>query len=90
MSDESNPQQELRYGQIALAEFTDRNGFRKTRPGIILTPTAQILRGQPLVVMAITSTFREPPPLWHVELPWNPDPRKVRTGLVRRSAAVVS
>ena len=40
--------------------------------------------------MAITTTFRDPPPPNHVELPWNPDPRRVSTGLARRSAAVLN
>ena len=40
--------------------------------------------------MAVTTTFPDPPPKWHVPLPWNPDPRRVRTGLAQRSAAVVN
>ena len=28
--------------------------------------------------------------MWHVPLPWNPDPRRVRTRLAQRSAAVVN
>ena len=80
---------ELRYGRLVWARLIDRNGFGKDRPCVVLTPTERIHRGQPLLVMAITTTFAEPPPLWHVPLPWNPDPRRVRTRLAQRSAAVV-
>lgn len=79
----------LKYGGIIVAEMRDRNGFRKVRPGLVITPTDRISETAPLLVMAITSTFSEPPPAWHVPLPWNADPRRVRTGLARRSAAVV-
>jgi hypothetical protein len=41
-------------------------------------------------MMAITTTFPDPPPPNHIELPWHPDRRRVSTGLARRSAAVVS
>jgi hypothetical protein len=81
---------ELKYGCVIVAEMCDRNGIRKTRPGIVLTPTDRISAASPLLVMAITTTFSEPPPPWHVPLPWNPDPRRVRTRLARRSAAVVT
>jgi mRNA-degrading endonuclease toxin of MazEF toxin-antitoxin module len=68
----------------------DHNGFRKTRPVIILTPNDEIGIDQPLVVMAVTTTYPHPVPKDHVELPWNPDSRRVSTGLSRRSAAVVT
>ena len=68
----------------------DHNGFRKQRPAIIVTPTDEILPNQPLVVMAVTTKFPDPPPSDHVLLPWNPDPRRVGTKLARRSAAVAT
>jgi len=40
--------------------------------------------------MAVTTTFGDPPPKYHVLLPWNHDPRRVRTRLAQRSAAVVT
>jgi mRNA-degrading endonuclease toxin of MazEF toxin-antitoxin module len=79
---------ELRRGRIAWAEVRDRNDVAKTRPVIILTPTAQI-DDEPLIVMAITTTFGDPPPEDHILLPWHPAGR-VSTGLRRRSAAVIS
>ncbi len=79
----------LRCGQIVWATVKDHNGFRKSRPVIILTSDADIAAGIPLVVMAVTTTFTNPPPKDFIELPWNHDPRRVSTGLARRSAAVV-
>lgn len=81
---------ELRHGQIVWAILKDRNGFRKRRPAIILTPTEEIDDSAPLVVVCITTTFGQPPPKHHVPLPWNADPRRVMTRLAQRSAAVVN
>jgi hypothetical protein len=39
--------------------------------------------------MAISTSYPDPPPDDHAELPWNADRRRVRTRLSRRSAAVV-
>src|SRR5258708_6590682 len=79
----------LRYGRLILARIADRNGFQKERPAIIVTPTARIADEEPLLVVAVTTTFPDPPPANHVSLPWNPDPRRVITRLATRSAAVV-
>jgi hypothetical protein len=68
----------------------DPRGFRKERPAIVLTPTAEIEADLPIVVMAVTTTFGDPPPEHHVTLPWNADPRCVGTRLRQRSAAVVT
>ena len=84
------PLSELRYGRLIWAVLKDRNGYRKLRPAVILTPTREISDTEPFVVAAVTTTFADPPPLDHVELPWNADPRRVSTRLARRSAAVVS
>jgi mRNA-degrading endonuclease toxin of MazEF toxin-antitoxin module len=84
------PLSDLRYGRIVEATFTDHNGFQKQRPAIILTPTEQITVGGQVVLMAITTTFADPPPADHIPLPWNPDSRRVSTRLARRSAAVVN
>jgi len=40
--------------------------------------------------MAITTTYPNPAPSDHIELPWNPDRRRTSTRLARRSAAVVT
>ena len=80
----------LRYGRLVWTTVKDSRGFRKERPAIVLTPTAEIQSDQPIVVMAVTTTFSEPPPEYHIPLPWNADPRRVGTKLRQRSAAVVN
>ena len=80
----------LQYGDIIWSRVRDRRGNAKERPCIIITPTELIRPDGELLVMAITTTFPDPPPQWHVPLPWNPDPRKVGTRLAQRSAALVN
>ena len=80
-------QPKLRRGRIVRAEIPDANRIRKERPVVILTPTDEIPNLDSLVVIAITTTFPEPPPGDHVELPWHPRSHPV-TRLKRRSAAV--
>lgn len=65
----------------------DRNGFTKRRPLLIITATRDILLDQPIVGLAVTTTFPDPPPLNCVPLPWQPEGHPA-TGLRRRSAAV--
>ena len=72
------------------ASLQDPRGSAKERPAVILTPTGEIREGIPFVLMAITTSFPDPPPEHHVPLPWNPDPRRVRTRLAQRSAAVLT
>jgi len=80
---------ELGYGRIIWASVRDRRGFRKDRPCIIISRSEDIRADRPIAVMAVTTTFSDPPPHWHVTLPWNNDPRRVVTRLSERSAAVV-
>ena len=84
------PQQQarLRRGRILFAAVRDRNGYTKQRPCLVLTPTDKIGPDEPLVVMAITTTFKVPPPEDCVELPWHPRGHPV-TRLHKRSAAVI-
>src|SRR5687767_7754770 len=77
-------------GVSSWAVLRDARGLRKERPAIILTQTAEISTESPLVVMAVTTTFAEPPPENHVPLPWHPDFRRVGTRLAQRSAAVIT
>jgi mRNA-degrading endonuclease toxin of MazEF toxin-antitoxin module len=81
---------ELREGRIVWAIVRDPNGFRKRRPAVILTPTLEISRNQPLVLMAITTSYPDPAPAHYIELPWHPNRRQTSTGLARRSAAVLN
>ena len=50
----------------------DRKGVRKERPVIILTATDDIRPDESLEVMAVTTSFSDPPPADHIELPWHP------------------
>jgi hypothetical protein len=81
---------EIRCGSIVWAVVRDHHGFRKRRPVIILTPDDEISEDQPLAIMAITTTYPDPPERDQIELSWNADRRKVGTGLARRSAAVLT
>ena len=79
-----------RYGRIIWARLADRNGHKKERPCAILTPTALIGASEPLLAVAITTSFPDPAPAENVSLPWNNDPRRVGTRLPKRSAAVIT
>ncbi len=74
-------------GMIVWARVQPPRGPAKRRPVLIVTPTDEILLDQPMVAVAITTTFPEPPPASHVPLPWYPTGHPM-TGLRRRSAAV--
>ena len=72
------------------ASLSDLRGNFKLRPALILTATADIRRDEAFEVMAISTSFGDPPPPNHLELPWHNDPRRVVTRLRSRSAAVVN
>ena len=76
-------------GSVVWAVVEDANGFRKVRPAVVMTPTADIVAGSPLHVLAITTRLRTPLPDDHVLLPWDPQ-GNVRSGLRRKCAAVAS
>jgi hypothetical protein len=67
----------------------DANGFRKRRPVVVVTPTADIAHGQPLHVVAVTTRVPTPLPEDHVLLPWDRE-GKARSGLRRKCAAVAA
>jgi len=83
------PRPDLRRGRIVWATVRDRRGQAKQRPAIVLTPTADIRADKPVIAMAITTTFPEPPPHDHVPLPWH-SRGQAMTKLRKRSAAVLS
>lgn len=74
---------------MVWAEVADSNGIPKVRPAVVVTPTADIAAGQPLRVVAVTTRLSTPLPADHVLLPWDAQ-GKARSGLRRRSAAVVT
>jgi mRNA-degrading endonuclease toxin of MazEF toxin-antitoxin module len=76
-------------GSVVWAELADANGNRKVRPAVVVTPTADIVAGRPLRVVAVTTRLSTPLPNDHVLLPWDPRGR-ARSGLRRRCAAVAT
>jgi hypothetical protein len=79
----------VRHGRIIYAWIADRNGFKKLRPAIIVTPEDEISDADQLSIMAITTTFTDPPPPFCVPLPWHPRAHPT-TRLHKRSAEVVN
>lgn len=79
----------IRHGRIIFAWIKDRNGYKKLRPALILTPDDEISPDAAIAVMAITTTFADPPPEFCVPVPWHPRGHPV-TQLNQRSAAVVN
>jgi mRNA-degrading endonuclease toxin of MazEF toxin-antitoxin module len=84
-----SPSRPLQLGSVVWAELEDAHGYRKVRPVVVVTPTADIKAGQPVRVVAITTRLPNPLPADHVLLPWDRQ-GKARSGLRRRCAAVVS
>ncbi len=84
-----SPCRQPQLGSVVWAELADSNGIKKVRPAVVVTPSADIVAGQPLRVVAITTRLPTPVPDDHVLLPWDAQGR-ARSGLRRRSAAVVS
>jgi mRNA-degrading endonuclease toxin of MazEF toxin-antitoxin module len=58
-----------RLGSVAWAELEDTNGFRKTRPVVVVKPTAEIAPGKTVRVVAITTRLAATMPDDHVLLP---------------------
>jgi hypothetical protein len=84
-----SPTRPPQLGSVVWAELEDANGFRKVRPAVVVSATADIAAGKPVRLVAITTRLPNPLPSDHVLLPW--DPRgQARSGLRRRSAAVAS
>ncbi len=79
--------EQLEQGALVQARVPCPRGKTKKRPVIILTRTQEIVFDEPLVAVAVTTTFPDPAPDTHVELPWHPQ-RHPATQLCRRSAAV--
>lgn len=76
-------------GSVVWAEMADANGFRKVRPAVVVTATADIVAGRPVRVLAITTRLPNPLPDDHVLLPWDPQ-GKARSGLRRQCVAVTT
>src|SRR5690349_66310 len=83
------PPRRPQLGSVVWAELQDANGYRKVRPAVVVTPTADIAAGQPVRLAAITTRLPPPLPADHVTLPWDRQGR-ARSGLRKRCAAVAS
>ena len=79
----------LQLGSVVWAELEDSNGFRKIRPAVVLSATADIAAGRPVHMVAITTRLASPLPEDYVMLPWHRE-GKVRSGLRRPCAAVAT
>lgn len=78
-----------RLGSVVWASVEDANGFRKVRPAVVVTATADIAVGKTVRVVAVTTRLPEPLPSDHVLLPWDAH-GTARSGLRRKCAAVAS
>ena len=84
-----SPHRPLRLGSVVWAELKDPNGYRKVRPVVVVSPSADIDAGKPVRVVAITTRLPDPLPDDHVLLPWDRQ-GKARSGMRRRCAAVAN
>lgn len=84
-----SPPRPPQLGSVVWAELADANGFRKVRPAVVVSATADVAAGHPVQVLAITTRLPDPLPDDHVLLPWDRQ-GKARSGLRRKCAAVAS
>jgi len=78
---------ELQQGSIIWIDATDPRGQNiKKRGFVILNQTAAIQAGHPLICVAITGTYREPPDPMLVPMRWNPQ-GTTETGLTKKCFA---
>lgn len=80
---------ELQQGSIVWDTVADARGFtkRNPRPVVIITATEEIFLDQPIVGVAVTTRFHDPPSREEVLLPWDRQGHPA-TGLRHPSAAV--
>ena len=77
----------LCQGSIVCARVCDpAGGNEKERPLVVITKDSDIST-DPLVAVAVTSTFRRPLQAGQIEIPHHPD-GKTRTGLKKPSIAI--
>jgi mRNA-degrading endonuclease toxin of MazEF toxin-antitoxin module len=80
--------QSLQQGQVVWVELVDPSGRNaKCRPAVILTGTEEILPGQQIVGVAVTTRIIDPLPTHYILLPWHPG-GNVRTRLRRKCFAI--
>jgi hypothetical protein len=64
-----SPSRPLQLGSVVWAELEDINGYRKVRPEVVVSPTADIDAGQSVRLVAITIRLPDPLPDDHVLRP---------------------
>ncbi len=80
----------IEQGSVIWAELPSSDGAtKKRRPAVVVTPTAEIVAGQPFVVVTATTKFTQPLPTDQIQLPWHRE-GKVRTQLRQPTVAVCS
>ena len=84
-----SPSRLPQLGSVVWVELADANGFRKVRPAVVVSATADIAAGQLVRVAAITTRLPTPLPDDHVLLPWDRQGR-ARSGLRRKCTAVAT
>lgn len=78
----------IQQGSIVWVAIADPAGKNpKCRPGVVVTPTHEIVADQTIVIVAATSTFKKPLPQNVVPIPWYRGGHPV-TGLFRETVAV--
>ena len=78
----------LQQGRIVWVRVVDPAGRNpKLRPAVIVTRTSEITATEPMVGVAVSSTFKQPLSASQNELPWQQGGHPV-TGLNRRCVAV--
>ena len=77
----------LVQGSVVWVEVAVHSGTTKRRPAVVITASDEIILDRPIELVPITTTFADPVPRTHVELPWSPFGHPA-TRLRRRSAAV--
>ena len=66
-----SPSRTLQLGSVDWAELEDANGYRKVRPAVVVSPSADIDTGKPVRVVARTTRLLDPLPEDHILLPWD-------------------
>jgi mRNA-degrading endonuclease toxin of MazEF toxin-antitoxin module len=61
----------LQLGSVLWAELEVCSGYRKVRPVVVVSPTADIKAGKPMRVVVIATRLPDPLVDDHVSLPWD-------------------
>jgi mRNA-degrading endonuclease toxin of MazEF toxin-antitoxin module len=77
----------MQQGSVIIALVPDpAGGNLKERPLVIVSPTASVKAGEPIVAVAISTQISDPLEPTEIELPYHPQ-GTARTGLTKPSVA---